>query len=136
MARAWTVITAQVFSMTFGFVPRAFPDDLYEGSVKFSGRPHRWTWPYLSQAHLLRAHVHKKVVKTSSTGRTVGVDRRAAVVMMVAVGRRGLGGSVAAGCPAHHREHLAPTGAEETPSQQCSQDQEGDVEPGGEVPKG
>src|SRR5665647_630073 len=29
------------------------------------------------------------------------------LVMMVAVGRRGLGGSVAGGCPAHHREHLA-----------------------------
>jgi hypothetical protein len=29
------VITAQVFFMTFGSVPRVFPDDLCEGFVKF-----------------------------------------------------------------------------------------------------
>jgi hypothetical protein len=35
MARARAVITAQVFSMTFGSEPRVFPGDLYEGFVKF-----------------------------------------------------------------------------------------------------
>ncbi len=30
----WAVITTRVFSITFGFVPRAFPGDLYEGSMK------------------------------------------------------------------------------------------------------
>jgi len=53
---------------------------------------------------------------------------------MVAVGLRALGGSVAGGSPAHHREHLASTGAEEPQRQQCGKDQERDVEPGGVVP--
>jgi len=39
MARAWAVITAQVFSMTLGSVPGDFPSDLYEGFVKFLQAP-------------------------------------------------------------------------------------------------
>jgi hypothetical protein len=35
MTRAWAVITAQVFPMTFGSVPHVFPGDFYEGFVKF-----------------------------------------------------------------------------------------------------
>ena len=39
MARAWAVITTQVFSMTLGSVPGDFPSDLYEGFVKFLQAP-------------------------------------------------------------------------------------------------
>src|SRR5665647_19099 len=44
----------------------------------------------------------------------------------------GLG--VGARCAAHHGEHLAAAGAEEARRQECGEDQEGDVEPGGVVP--
>jgi hypothetical protein len=41
MARAWAVITAQVFSMTIRFVPRVFPGGFHEGFMKFFGCPNR-----------------------------------------------------------------------------------------------